>query len=457
MGNHVGRAADQHPQDRIYTHLFEELSVKTQSGIPVLHQQSFQGVFGGPWSDLGELLYSKLFDSYSTPITLPEFIKVCSSLEKTLSSGQDRHASLDFLFSLFSKGENEIHIKELERIVFYAMGYSLVMGTAQHMEAWPKDTPPVVKSIVKDMSHHADKDTQEISGGRFKVWALHHLPRLMEGIQQWILAALHGHYVTGMDGASKEQILDGGYHLPDLDTPPDTPILLNVPTVWALSCVLPTCHIGHSRDERHPEDHPVGGRWTLLYSSAKHGFSLNRFIHHSSDYGEPSVVVLECPAATGEDYAFAIAVDSAWKEGEFFWGKEQCCLIQLRPEFKKITCGSKLICLNEKGREFPKGLRVMAEPGESVKSHLHIEEDFNKVHVFGGSETVTLKAVEVWGCGGAEAIEQQKKWKEWEKREVERRRKVTRESREAWVNSPDRAILEWGGVPTNHPKEQQQE
>ena len=60
--------------------------------------------------------------------------------------------------------------------------------------------------------------------------------------------------------------------------------------------------------------------------------------------------------------------------------------------------GSKLICLNEKGREFPKGLRVMAEPGESVKSHLHIEEDFNKVHVFGGSETVTLKAVEVCVC-----------------------------------------------------------
>ena len=44
-----------------------------------------------------------------------------------------------------------LFLSELERIVFYAMGYSLVMGTAQHMEAWPKDAPPVVKSIVKDM------------------------------------------------------------------------------------------------------------------------------------------------------------------------------------------------------------------------------------------------------------------------------------------------------------------
>ena len=64
---------------------------------------------------------------------------------------------------------------------------------------------------------------------------------------------------------------------------------------------------------------------------------------------------------------------------------------------------------------------------------------------------------QVWGCGGVEAVVQQQKWKEWEKREVERRRKVTRESREAWQDNPDRAILEWGGVTTEHPKEQQQE
>ena len=26
------------------------------------------------------------------------------------------------------------------------------------------------------------------------------------------------------------------------------------------------------------------------------------------------------------------------REGEFFWGKDSCCLIQLKPEFKKIVC-----------------------------------------------------------------------------------------------------------------------
>ena len=56
-----------------------------------------------------------------------------------------------------------------------------------------------------------------------------------------------------------------------------------------------------------------------------------------------------------------------------------------------------MICLNEKGRQFPKGLRVMTDTGDN-KTHIHLEEDFNKVHLFGGNETVTLKAVEVCVC-----------------------------------------------------------
>ena len=40
---------------------------------------------------------------------------------------------------------------ELETIILQAMGYSLVMGTALHEEAWPKETPPIIKSIVKYM------------------------------------------------------------------------------------------------------------------------------------------------------------------------------------------------------------------------------------------------------------------------------------------------------------------
>ena len=57
--------------------------------------------------------------------------------------------------------------------------------------------------------------------------------------------------------------------------------------------------------------------------------------------------------------------------------------------------------LNEKGRQFPKGLRVMKEPmgGTTNQSHIHIEEDFSRVHLFGGQEPVQLKAVEVRAVG----------------------------------------------------------
>ena len=58
--------------------------------------------------------------------------------------------------------------------------------------------------------------------------------------------------------------------------------------------------------------------------------------------------------------------------------------------------GPKLLCLNEKSREFPKGLRFMApSDGPKIKSHLYIEEDFSSVHLFDGKESVTLVAVEV--------------------------------------------------------------
>lgn len=61
-------------------------------------------------------------------------------------------------------------------------------------------------------------------------------------------------------------------------------------------------------------DHSVGGSWTVLYSSSKHGFSMNRFQHHCSDYKDPSVLLLTCHH-DGEDrmYSFVVALDTDWR------------------------------------------------------------------------------------------------------------------------------------------------
>ena len=61
-------------------------------------------------------------------------------------------------------------------------------------------------------------------------------------------------------------------------------------------------------------DYSIGGTWTTLYSSSKHGFSMNRFQHHCSDYRHPSVLVLTCHNS-GENrrYTFVLALDTEWR------------------------------------------------------------------------------------------------------------------------------------------------
>lgn len=44
-----------------------------------------------------------------------------------------------------------------------------------------------------------------MSAARFTVWLQHHCPRLLEGVQQWLLYLLHGHALT--QGAAQEEVL----------------------------------------------------------------------------------------------------------------------------------------------------------------------------------------------------------------------------------------------------------
>ena len=60
-------------------------------------------------------------------------------------------------------------------------------------------------------------------------------------------------------------------------------------------------------------DYPTGGEWSLLYSSAANGFSLNRFLHHCSDYHGPSITLLTCRDKDGTDSLLALAVDVEWR------------------------------------------------------------------------------------------------------------------------------------------------
>jgi hypothetical protein len=121
-----------------------------------------------------------------------------------------------------------------------------------------------------------------------------------------------------------------------------------------------------------------------------------------------------------------------------------------------IVVGAKLISLNEKQRGFPTGLRVMTDTNYK-DCVLMVDSSLEKVTYKNGLP-LDLKEIEVWGCGGQEAAESQRRLREWENKEVLRRQKIKRENlKEAWEDSPDRYILELGGVKVNNPKEQQQQ
>jgi len=81
----------------------------------------------------------------------------------------------------------------------------------------------------------------------------------------------------------------------------------------------------------------------------------------------------------------------------------------------------------------------------------------------------------MWGCGGVEALESQQKMKDWAQKEIVRRQQVgawcnfdvfyyhgnlhqinRRQLRANWMDSPDRAILEMGGVEADRPTDRPQ-
>lgn len=147
----------------------------------------------------------------------------------------------------------------------------------------------------------------------FHKWLKHHSPHFLTGLCQWLLAVL-------MPIATRRREQQYLYHLPSVECMEEGQEVDLCVLVWVLSCTLPTLYMGahmphkgvsSAKDNIH--DLPVGGNWTCLYSSRKHGFSMNRFQHHCFDYKQPSVMIINCLAVDSSTYSFALAMDSEWR------------------------------------------------------------------------------------------------------------------------------------------------
>jgi len=195
--------------------------------------------------------------------------------------------------------------------------------------------------------------------------------------------------------------------------------------------------------------------WTLLFNSNNHGLSMNRFQHHVFAYKGQSVMLVELEAGD----VYAIASDAEWKESTSRFGGMDAVLLEAVPRFRCRDSGREILYLNEWGRSLPKGILL----GRDHKTPLLKIDSGMDICTAANGMQQNIRAIEVWGCSSGRALDQQQSQKNWEEREANKGRIVSREAafggggrgrgkgaRAGWQDNPDRLLLEMGGITTEH-------
>ncbi|KAG5309704.1 RTC5 protein, partial [Acromyrmex insinuator] len=284
-------------------------------------------------------------------------------------------------------------------------------------------------------------------------WIGQHCPRLVYGLQRYVVHVLTTAYRNGKALLSKEQpqpsvdILTPVLEKSDQEFPQVD--LLPISYVWLLSCTLSQCYL-QTNDSPKDITHALIARrtgsicpkhWTLLYNSGEHGTGANRFLHHVLGYRGPTLLIIraanverneECPT-----YCVCSAVE--WRESHLYWGDEDSIGIQLIPSYKIMEKGPKVLYLNTNIRGYPHGLRFGSDPRSPLIS---IDESFHSVTIAGAPYRIA--SLEVWGCGDTNLREKQLEIKKWQVKEAEKQR-VVKLSASDWLDHPDRYLLELAG------------
>ncbi|XP_014474777.1 PREDICTED: restriction of telomere capping protein 5 isoform X1 [Dinoponera quadriceps] len=283
-------------------------------------------------------------------------------------------------------------------------------------------------------------------------WIGQHCPRMVNGLQRYVVHVLTTAYRNGKALLSKEQTQ------PPIDIP--TPVLdkidfeyprtlLPMSYVWLLSCTLPQCYLQTNDSPKDITHALIAGRagsicprhWTLLYSSGEHGTGANRFLHHVLGYRGPTLLFIRAASVESDEEFPTYCVCSAveWRESHLYWGDDDSMGIQLTPSYKVIETGPKMLYLNTNIRGYPHGLRLGSDPRSPFIS---IDESFQSVSIAGAPYRIA--SLEVWGCGDTKLREKQLEIKKWQVKEAEKQR-VVKLSASDWLDHPDRYLLELAG------------
>ena len=252
--------------------------------------------------------------------------------------------------------------------------------------------------------------------------------------------------------------------------------LLQPSHAWMLGLAMGAAGAGEARE------------WRRLYASRSHGLSMNRFSHHAGGYAGPTllIAIAAADAAGGADAdeVFGAFIDAPLKPSDGYAGGSDCFLFTLRPTlhvYRPTGVAKNYVLYNPpttgalRTETYLRGGSSAAAEcvgfgGQAVRMRLSLEDDMNALRWHRSCTTYAahphpdaspadgarkLRAVELWGCGGADADRVQRELRERRARDAARAGKVDRAAMFGlggadWrdEDNPDRLILESAGAHT---------
>eukprot|EP00794_Sanderia_malayensis_P014873 gene14873-16419_t len=430
-----------------YENQLEDLFEKLSQNDMFIKKENFERHFEGPTEGLGHRLFGRLFPSesqqshhsnqhhkFTKQNNMSDFIRHAHDVLEQAYKVKD--SQIRFYLELVVGQDANSTMEDVRNLLREACLYALALVDPEQTFKVDEDDA-VIESLAKScvVGHTM------VCKNKFCEWALDFNPKVFSGLEAW----LHEKF-TGT-------VQKGYFHMLPM---PSTSIsehsfsILTPSLLWYLCCVLPICytrldksHTSNSDTDNakaDDENEPMY-TWNLLYDSNEHGLSLNRFKHKCLNYKSPTVTLINFTNGT----LLVLAIDEAWRDSSERFGGPYCAFLEILPNCSSILESSKIVYLKEMARSAPTGLLI----GQSFPPKLKVNSDLSSAEfVYKDSKTEDILKIEIWGCGGVLAATAQKKQQDWDKKEVEKIRKVKRPGR--WDENPDKEILNMAGVQTSH-------
>ncbi|CAL1536156.1 unnamed protein product [Lymnaea stagnalis] len=447
---HMSRKKSRKYQTIALIKLFEklELTADGDNAHPgELTKATFENAFHGPLHKFGKLMYLQMMTNSSTTnrerITREQFVKAGREILKMF----DEKVIVKYYYYLFASSKDHLNKEDARQM--FEISFALTLSLSKILYQEDERDPRVFMAMVTGLFGINTEVTYE----EFNKWVNDYCPHLFHCVHNWVCQVLTG------SSLPEEMEMARVPHLEGLTAGNNC---TSMAILWLLSLTLPPIYTKQP-DPYKPDGAsassatkdpmwtsmlllrkiarlPEVQSWRLLYNSDNHGMSINRFNNHVSSYHAPTVTFF---AFEGRNL-YCLAIDRGWAEGPAKFGGVDCRLIQLLPVYRVIQAGEKMIRWSEHAREIPKGITVGCEGKAQV---LRLSVEFDKIYHY--EVPCELHKIEVWGCGTETALKAQENQRKWEASAIrkEQSRKLRPQAYgESWDDSPDKQILQWGGV-----------